>query len=163
MKTLLFTLLACSFILGCKKEQQDCPAGYTGDNCEQEKKPSKVNLQNVFLVRYPATNGGIGWDTFSTWADPYFIIRNIDTQTDIFVSPYAEEIAPNAGKLWYATNEINPDHTYIILFYDFDSGGNDALMGSVIWHPYEEGKDFPNSITEVSDGLEVQIIQTYEF
>lgn len=40
----------------------DCPCYYTGEKCNDEKTPTRIDIDKVVVTRFPATNGTAGWD-----------------------------------------------------------------------------------------------------
>src|SRR5690606_28956999 len=49
----------------CANGQCVCTQGYTGANCSQQVTPSQIRITKIEVMKFPATDGGAGWDLTS--------------------------------------------------------------------------------------------------
>lgn len=180
MKLKMLVFLAFGlFLFSCKKEKEcpdcgehgicnettktcDCKPGYIGNQCASEKAPNGMHITGVRVRQYPALNNGVSWDTFSSYADPYFILYDLNG-VKIFESFYYEEVPPNTQFSWLTNIDVNPLLEVKLVLYDYDSGSTDSVIGTVFFKPYETGLNFPTIKTINQNGLIVDIFYSYQF
>lgn len=127
----------------------DCPQGYTGDNCQLQVTPLEILIKKFEILGYPATNGGISWDTHD---GPDMYIRVMQGKTEVY--RYHKTVL-NAvdGNVYTMTPltkpSLDPDTEYTLELWDDDSdqGANDQkIHTSVKFKPYKANTNFPDTI-----------------
>lgn len=162
MKRFLIIPLLCIAFLACKKEAQQCPKNYTGQNCEEEVTPNRIRVSRIQMTNYPGTNSGAQWDINSQWADPYFQILNGNNEV-IFQSEYLNEKQPASICQWDVDLVMQPDQTYFIVFYDED-GATDEMIDSAVFTEYNKGAGFPEyNIFNGVHGSQITAWVRYEY
>ena len=140
----------------------DCKPGYIGPKCEFESAPNGMSITAIRVRKYPALNSGALWDTFSSYADPYVIVYS-SNGVKLHESAYYEEVPPTTAFSWNTNIDVNPLLEVKLVVYDYDSGANDSVMGTVFFKPYETGLNFPTIKTIDQNGLIVDIFYSYRF
>lgn len=162
MKQISYLILLCLLAFSCKKEKQDCPLGYTGDDCKEEVKPKAVHISNVFLNSYSATNHGNAWDTFSQYADPYFTIEDVNGNV-LYISNYIEEAFPGTTQIWSLDFLCDVNSAYFILFHDYDSANEDENIAVFLFQPYTNGQGFPVEISLADPFCSATLLISYDY
>lgn len=140
----------------------DCKPGYIGPKCEFESAPNGMSITSVRVRKYPTLNNGASWDTFSSYADPYFIVYN-SNGVKLFESAYYEEVPPTTSFSWLTNIEVNPLLEAKLVLYDYDSGATNSIISTVFFKPYETGFNFPTTKTFDQNGLIIDIFYSYRF
>lgn len=120
-----------------------CDEGYTGENCNQEITPSQMTINKIELTSFPLHNNGYDWDTWSSYADIYFVLMK--NNQVIFTMPNYIEEASNSSYVLYTGSIVldSPLNEYVLTLYDYDSSGDDDFMGGVRFVPFTKGYGFP--------------------
>ncbi len=129
----------------CSNGQCVCPQGYTGSNCSVQVTPTQMRITKIEVIRFPATNGGAGWD-LTSGPDIYPLI-NLNGTT-IWDSPnYTENANPNSVYTFTPNPAIaiSPVNQYSIILYDYDDLDADDFMGGINFVPYSSTGGFPTT------------------
>ncbi len=149
----------------CINGSCSCPQGYSGPACETQVTPTKIRISKIEITRFPATDGGAGWD-LTSGPDIYPIITK--GTTVIWDSPnYAENADPSYNYEFTLSPSIDltsPTDQYTISLYDYDDIDDDDWMGGIYFTPYSSTNGFPSTMT-IDAGGEVAFIfhVTYEW
>lgn len=131
----------------CANGQCVCPAGYTGADCSQQVTPSRIRITQIDVSRFPATDGGAGWD-LTSGCDIYPTFS--DANNTIWDSPtFFQNADPNSSYTFTPSNPIeitNVFGQYILRLYDYDDFDADDYMGGVSFNLYSSSGGFPNII-----------------
>lgn len=171
-------LLACLFIFDCSKKDPcedvvcqnggtcangacNCPEGFTGSDCSQEKTPSSMVIKSFTVTKYPKTtsNGG-GWD-ITSGPDLTFVLYNRTKNTIYEYDRYLENVTSNTATFSNLEITVNPTDRYTIELYDYDLGRNSAVdaddfMGGIDVSPiWPKGQKFPTKVTYDAGGVVV--------
>jgi len=142
----------------------DCPQGYSGTNCEIQVTPSRITITKVTVRVFPALDentetwdASIGDDAFP---DLYF--QFVKSPSDIiYDSPTFYENANVINNYEFVIDTpiqiTDMASTYVISLWDYDLAGADDLMAAQSFFIYEDGNDFPTTIT-VSDSTQPIVI-----
>jgi hypothetical protein len=167
-KYLIFLALLCVGISACKKDDPcenitclnggtcangscNCPTGYSGSDCSQQVKPTRINIQSITVTDFqPTDSNGAGWDVFDG-ADAYAVLSlngNVIASNensrieDVTNSPFSWSSLPSGFEMDDVTNQ------YQLSLYDYDDGLTaDDFMGGIIFTPYNSTNGFPEKIT----------------
>ncbi|QQS28456.1 MAG: calcium-binding EGF-like domain-containing protein [Sphingobacteriales bacterium] len=125
-----------------------CTQGYTGANCSQQATPSQIRITNIEVTRFPATDGGAGWDLTS---GPDIFITLYLGSTIVWDSPnYIENANPSLNYQFTPNPAIvlsNPNSQYTIWLFDYDFPDPDDQMGGINFTPYCSTCGFPPNLT----------------
>ncbi len=130
----------------CINGQCVCQDGYTGADCSRQITPTKIQITQIKVLRFPATkSNGAGWDLTS--GPDIFPIFYKDNQK-LWESPTYYE---DADQRYYyefncAINLNNPNDRYTVSLYDYDQGTSDEFMGGITFTPYNTTNNFPTTI-----------------
>lgn len=167
LRIVLICTTALSFlsITSCKKDEDpckdtkclnggvcvdgscNCPNGFYGSDCSKQRTPLKILINKIEVQRFPATDGGAGWD-FSSGPDilpKMFFNGSLIYESNEYVSnanpsSYYEFIPSPSIEI------INPFEQYSLSLYDYDDLDPDDFMGGVLFYPYSSTGGFPNTI-----------------
>ena len=135
----------------CSRGNCECPEQWTGEDCSEEKTPTRVEIKNLSIIKYPQYKlAGGKWDTFDNpdlYIKIYWITKNKDYL--VFQSEPIENVVGNPNfELNFSFDIIN-DTSYELRVYDEDYqvGIQDDYIGFVEFKPYVKGKSFPVSIS----------------
>lgn len=139
--------------LGCHKDeslQPMCPPGYTGRDCKTEKVPSKMFLNSVRVISFPARDEhGDKWD-IGLFGDPDMYVLVEPTGYGLTYKSGIVENAQSGTVYDYDISPplemLNPTSGYRISLYDYDDTSSDDLIGEVEIEPYIANKGFPQFI-----------------
>lgn len=125
----------------CVNGDCNCPLGYTGPDCSNEKAPVKMKVGTIELTSFPPTDGGAGWD-LTSGADVYLVIEK--NNVELKKTDWIQNLTGNHA--WTINLEFDdPTATYTIRVYDYDDGFGDDYMGGISFTPYRPGEKFPTS------------------
>lgn len=146
MKNLIFLTLLSMFLVTCKKDdtKENCPARYTGSNCDEQITPVGIMLNSVEVLNYRTTDNGAGWDLTS---GPDCYISIIHDGVSIFSSK--ANFKQNAvGAFTIPVNILLSDvnDIYRIQLFDYDDLDADDFMGEVNWLFYSSLDGFPGVV-----------------
>lgn len=132
----------------CANGQCVCPKGYTGANCSQQVTPSQMRITKIEVTRFPATDGGAGWDLTS--GPDIYPTFSLGSST-IWNSPtYYENANPSLVYEFIPNPAIvlsSPISQYTISLYDYDDLDADDFMGGINFTPYSSTGGFPTTRT----------------
>lgn len=129
-----------------------CPQGYSGPDCGTQVAPTKMKILKIEVTRFPATDGGAGWDLTSgpdiypkiskgttvIWeASTYFQNANLSSY----------EFTPSPS-----IDLTSPSDQYTISLYDYDDVDSDDFMGGIYFTPYLSTAKFPSVLTIDASG-----------
>ncbi|WMX17493.1 hypothetical protein [Aureispira sp. CCB-E] len=171
MKNLLLFALGCTLLFSsCKKEDDPflnnqapiCPTGFTGPTCNVELEPKKITIQGVRVILFRShDDNGWPWD-FGSDADIYLTITgngNFLLETSV-----KSNASSTANHHWSCSIPIyDPEEFMGFTLFDFDSGSNDDLIGSLFSKLYSEGQGFPSVLKFNNSSMRVELDVTYEF
>ncbi len=179
-KRLLVILTATLLIISCKKEHTnpdpqtpptcsqvcqnggrvnancgcDCPAGYTGANCETALSLRSVTVTRIDVINFPSSYkvGQVAyyWDAGTTSSKYPDIYININAGTHS-ISTQSSPIYMNVNSVpqTYTIDAINlpsPSNNYSIGLYDYDGVSvNPQFMGGIYFKPIDFKKGYPVS------------------
>lgn len=131
----------------CENGQCICPPGYTGANCGQQVTPSKITISKITVTRFPATDGGAGWDLTS---GPDIYVEVLQAGNVIYSHPtFIQNATPGTN---YDFNPLpyieitNPTSQITLRLMDYDDFDADDNMGGLIFTPYNNQGGFPKII-----------------
>lgn len=131
-----------------------CALEYTGTNCQNERIPAALFVDEVRFTQFPATEAnGEPWDILSPLPDLTFQIRRGATTIIYEADGFYEDAAQGFTYSFPVDVSLpNPTTTdYSILLFDLDLTDADDLMSSLIGRFYETGNAFPSTITLTSN------------
>lgn len=149
----------------CANGSCNCTDRYTGSDCSLQVTPSRIRINKVVVTRFPATDGGAGWDLTS---GPDIFIRMLKGTSTVWDSPsYFENADPNLDYTFDFSPGLNlTDVTaqYSLLLYDYDVSSADDFMGGISFTPYHSTNGFP-AVLSLDAGGEVsfQVYVSYIF
>ncbi len=190
MKHLFFQAMALLLLLAtaCSKDENDCPAGFTGDNCDQTALPQYVVVDRVKILQYPQTRtNGQPWDPeqsgVNTLPDLVLNISAVDGSRSVNGGNKLPNHDWSAAPMPFLnfTNILAPelfqfnrsndglDKEYRISLSDSDDNylpPSKELMGAQTFRFYEPGKPFPSKITlpvltPAGVGFEIYLTATF--
>ncbi len=149
----------------CVNGECNCPTGYTGPDCGEQKTPSKIRISKIRVTRFPATDNGAGWDLTS---GPDIFVTMEYNGSDIYTHPEFYQNADPSQNYDFTPNiNLNMDHptdTYIIRLNDYDDFDPDDFMGGIQFIPYSDGNDFPATLFLDAGGdvaFEISVVYTF--
>ena len=149
----------------CANGQCVCPEGYTGANCSQQLTPEIIRINKIEVTRFPATDGGAGWD-LTSGAD-IFPYLTVGSQTVWTSSNYFSNANPNLTYSFTPTPAIeltNPLSQHTITLYDYDDLDADDFMGGIYFTPYHSSNGFPDVlILDAGGGVAFKLHVTYSW
>ena len=153
MKKVIYALLAIALWSGCRKEG-DCRDGFTGDDCEIELTPQKVNIVSLASV-VTSTD----WDIFNgTLPDIFFVVES-STGAVILTSVTCDN---SNDCSWSGLLPFDPNQTCVVKVFDEDGLGFRELMGEFSIDLYTNGDGFPSIETwSTLNGVTLRVGFTY--
>jgi hypothetical protein len=147
----------------CANGQCVCPQGYTGSNCSQQVTPTQMRITKIEVTRFPATDGGAGWDLTS---GPDIYTTFALGSSTIWNSPIFYQNA-NPGTIYeFVPNPAivinSPISQYTIRLFDYDDLDPDDFMGGINFTPYNSAAGFP-SVATIDAGGAVAFRLTYTY
>jgi hypothetical protein len=131
----------------CVNGACNCLEGYTGSDCSQQVTPSKIRINRIEVIRFPATDNGAGWD-LSSGPDIYPIISK--NNSVIWEYPNFIQNANPSNNHNFSVNPVfdleSPNDQYGILLYDYDDFDADDFMGGINFTPYRNNNGFPTTL-----------------
>lgn len=100
--------------------------------------PTKIAINKVTLLKFPATSGGNEWDIGGS-PDPYYEIGNFSTGATFYTSEYFSDITNASLPKTYAANTVtisNLEEYIGLSLYDSDLFGNE-YMGTALFQGIE--------------------------
>ena len=190
MKKIILGLVFLGLVISCNNEEPDpcenvsclnggscvngvcdCSEEFTGPDCSRQKTPSSIDIANVRVTEFPATEpDGTSWD-FSLTGDgraDIYVVVSFGTSV-IYDSPTFFENANSSQDYDFEPSSgirlTNPtERRYTVALYDYDSGGDDDFMGAIEFTPYSDDNGFPSTLFLDAGGtvsFELQV--TYNF
>ncbi|MFN0213577.1 MAG: hypothetical protein ACKVT2_04925 [Saprospiraceae bacterium] len=148
----------------------ECPCWYSGSTCDNEKTPTRIDIDKIVITKFPPTNGGAPWDPPgpNTWADLVVIVYKECSPgpwCDIFTSSEKVNCDPGQSHTFQlpATSLSKPLEKYRVSLYDDDLGGITLFIGGVTFTPYKVGEKFPNPIKVSSGSVDFELYVKYYF
>jgi len=162
-------LMAALLILNfsCSKTEDNnehCPEGYTGDNCDVQITPDSVFMTQINVTRFPATNiQGQSWDATS---DADIFVQIWQNNEHIWSSTMVHQNAlADTNYIFIPTDTIaltDPLAQYAIQLYDQDNASDDDYMGGINFISYYSDNGFPELLI-LDDGGEVAFELSLEY
>jgi hypothetical protein len=153
----------------CVNGSCNCPEGYAGTDCGQQKEPSFIRITNIRVTRMPSTDHGENWD----------LNLGVESAPDIYV--YIEhngsKFYEHPSYIWNADpsqvydfspgplhhiDMVHAEEDYTISLFDFDDWDPADLMGSIEFIPYADDNHFPQTII-LDKGGDVAFELTVEY
>jgi len=182
-------LLAYLLLAGCSKNNADpcenvsclnggtcangtcnCPEGFTGSDCSQEKTPTSMVIKSITVTKFSkTTSNGAGWD-LTSGPDLTFVLVNKTKNTSYQHDKYIENVTTTTAKFGNLELTVSPTDRYVIELYDYDLGltnliDPDDFMGGIdVSYLWDKGGKFPKKIAldaGGSVGFEFELI--YKF
>lgn len=149
----------------------DCPEGFTGADCWEQKTPIKVLVTKIRVISFPDRNLNDNfWDSVIGMPDIYVTLSN--TQL-LYISDFYPEVANGSNpydftpKTPIELTKVSDLHTIQLNDYDNSSFTPNAYenMGSVFFVPYLKPSTFSKSIIVKNEkiNLKIEIFLTYVF
>ena len=153
----------------------ECPPGYTGNDCSNQVKPSKVVITKATVKVFPNTNNGDFWDTAfpdveDALPDVYITFQDSNLNTIYGSTTFYENVISSEGTFFEFT--LTPsielttfDNPFLVNIWDYDTSSEDDFMTSFGFFAYTLNNNFPNIITVVSqsDEILIDLEVTYEW
>jgi len=147
----------------CANGQCVCPQGYTGADCSQQVTPTQMRITKIEVTRFPATDGGAGWDLTS--GPDIYPTLSLGSST-IWSSPTYYQNANPSNVYEFIPNPAivlnSPISQYTIRLYDYDDLDADDFMGGINFTPYNSTGGFP-SVRTIDAGGSVAFKLTYTY
>ncbi|NUO01748.1 MAG: hypothetical protein HUU01_14170 [Saprospiraceae bacterium] len=154
MKRLCFAFIVIALGVGCGKDGKDCPAGFSGEDCNIELTPSRVDL-----VSLSANVTSTGWDILpSSPPDVFFVVEGSGGAALLTTSVCLDSNTCS----WTGTLSFGASETCVIRVFDDDGLGFREQIGSFSLDVYENGGGFPTSLTGTLSGVTVTVGLSYD-
>lgn len=175
MLAMSISMLACSSDSDSDPAPQECPAGFTGTNCQTQIIPTRIKITKFRVTFFNNQDNGSSWDTgsgpdiflqlvngaggSSIWLSEVYYPDAFSTGTNSF------EFVPNSPIA--ITNVMSPFTIYLgdNDQIDIPSNPND-LMGNILFNIYTPGSGFPATL-QLTDGkaipFRVELSLLYEW
>lgn len=128
----------------CEDGECICPDRYQGENCEEEKIPTKVRSNAVTALFYPLTDpNGASWDLFDE-PDLYLVIKY--QGEEVFRTATQFNASSTDVVFQFIYEYSNPEEFYSFSIYDEDDLTSDDLIVGMFFTPYQAGEGFPLNI-----------------
>lgn len=166
--------VTCDASKRCEDGACVCPTGYTGANCTEELFPSAVIIKEVTFLEFPMEDEqGNSWD-LNNGPDLRISIVIGDDHNDPdnwLTSDLTFMNATSPGEYTFDvgwTLDKDLDETKLIFLQDDDpetDTAQDPSLGVVFLIPYDEGKNFPETVLLENDdfGLKAEAKLSYRF
>lgn len=150
----------------CKNGKCDCPDGYEGSACADQREPVRMFITSVEVTRFPALKeDGSSWDLSG---GPDIMIEFWDELNQLFQSSTFYENADASQDYTFnqapiQINDVTAEHTLYVM--DNDAPGDPEFMGGIIFTPYySETNEFPTSLILDAQGKVAFVITlSYEW
>lgn len=137
----------------CVNGSCSCLQGYSGPDCGTQVTPTKIRISKIEVTRFPATDGGAGWDLTS---GPDIFPKITKGTTVIWDSPnYTQNANPSLTYEFTPSPSVDltsPTDQYTITLYDYDDTDADDWMGGIYFTPYSSTNGFPSVLTVDAGG-----------
>jgi len=149
----------------CMDGSCNCPAGYTGEHCQDQVTPIKMKVQAITVTRFPGLNDGLPWDANDgpdiyfkmsepdyPLAQPEYLVENADPSID-----YSFSFVPFDLRFVTAT--------YKMELFDYEGVGIPSQkMGELLFTPYSATSGFPTTLV-LDDGgsIAFKLVVEYVF
>lgn len=169
------SMLACSSDSDSDPAPQECPAGFTGINCQTQITPTRVKITKFRVTFFNNQDNGSSWDTGSG-PDIFLQLVNGAGGSNIWLSDvyYPDVFSTGTNSFEFVpnspiaiTNVMSPFTIYLgdNDQIDIPSNPND-LMGSILFNIYSPGNGFPPTL-QLTDGkaipFRVELSLQYEW
>jgi len=151
----------------CSDGNCQCKNGYSGKTCSTVKKPIKVIVNKIDLLKMPAVPpGGGGWDSGS---GPDIFIRINKGNTVIHSTGYMQDVNVNLAYTFVLSPSAeitSPSESHSIELWDYDTASFNEFMGGFNFNPqsdFIDGKDFPTTWTIENNNLSFKVYVSYVF
>jgi len=155
MKKLFYAFIVVAFGVGCGKDGKDCPAGFSGEDCNNEIRPERVDLVSI-----SATVTSTGWDELLIVSPPdiFFVVESSGGSVLLTSSVCLDSNTCS----WNGTLSFNPSEVCVVRIYDDDGLGIRELIGSFSLILYQNGDGFPTMLTSTLSGVTATVGLSYE-
>ncbi|MGB6034788.1 MAG: hypothetical protein WBG42_00870 [Cryomorphaceae bacterium] len=147
----------------------NCPAGFTGANCQNQNTPTSFTLTRIDVTDWPYFDGNLYWDSDNSAPDPRVEI-NLGTSPFLHSGHFEN---PSAGSILSYGSSNDPDNfprtlnvntTYDFRVYDNDPLNSDDLMLNSQFKLLDYSNGLPSVITFFySSGWEFKLYGTWNF
>ncbi len=175
MLAMSISMLACSSDSDSDPAPQECPAGFTGTNCQMQITPTRVKITKFRVTFFNNQDNESSWDTGSG-PDIFLQLVNGAGGSNIWLSEvyYPDVFSTGTNSFEFVpnspiaiTNVMSPFTIYLgdNDQIDIPSNPND-LMGSILFNIYSPGNGFPATL-QLTDGkaipFRVELSLQYEW
>jgi hypothetical protein len=173
MLAMFMSILSCSS--DSDSDPQECPAGYTGTNCQTQITPSKINITKFRVTFFNNQDNGASWDTGSG-PDIFLQLVNGAGGSNIWISEiyYPDVFSTGTNSFEFVPNSpiviTNVTSSFTIYLGDNDAidvpANPNDLMGSILFNIYTTTNGFPATL-QLTDGrvvpFRVELSLQYEW
>jgi len=154
MKKLFYAFIVIALGVGCGKDEKDCPAGFSGEDCNIEVAPKRVDL-----VSLAATVTSTGWDVLpASPPDVFFVVESSGGTVLLTTSACLDSNTCS----WSGTLAFGVNETCVIRVFDDDGLGFREQIGAFSLDVYENGGGFPTFRTGTLSGLTITVGLSYD-
>lgn len=165
----------------CVNGDCECPEGYEGADCGNEKVPDNIRIAKITYTEIPSEkSNGDPWDPGqSPNSNPGLTVRVLrdvdpdpnaetwsvlwDSEPDLGIYDNAN---PNQVQVFTPSIPVllgSPQQKYRISLYDWDGPGDLELMGGQTFVPYTPGQGHPVQIIQANSKVRFVLDVTYDF
>lgn len=169
------SMLACSSDSDSDPAPQECPAGFTGTNCQTQITPTRIKISKFRVTFFNNQDNGSSWDVGSA-PDIFLQLVNGNGGSNVWLSEvyYPDVLSTGANSFEFVPAApiviTNVTSSFTIYLGDNDlidtpSNPND-LMGSILFNIYTTTNGFPSTLL-LTDGratpFRVELSLQYEW
>lgn len=159
----------------------ECPEGFEGADCGQEKVPDNIRIAKITYTKMPEKK-----DNGDTWDVGAFPAAFPGLKVIVYRDSDPDPNDENWVAIWDSENDIglkndanptqtqvfvptlptilnNPEQKYRVSLYDWDPGPVEEFMGGITFVPYAPGQSHPAQIIQENSKVRFVLDVTYDF